>query len=88
MSAMLASAATDAPTPITRRCPVPLIGALPSPIMKCTAAAGTAALAAISRRLEPRRLRRSRFIPAVVGRAAALTFGALVQTRVRDPVAL
>jgi hypothetical protein len=63
MSAMLATAATDAPMAMTRRCPLPSIGALPSRIMKCTLAAGTAALAAISRRFEPSRLRRSRSIP-------------------------
>jgi hypothetical protein len=64
MSATLAAAATDAPTAMNQRCPVPLIGASPSRIRKCTPAAGTTALAAISRRFEPKRLRRILSIPA------------------------
>ena len=53
ISAMLATAAIDAPTAMMRRCPAPLIGARPSFMRKCTLAAGTMALAAISRRFDP-----------------------------------
>ena len=68
ISATLAVAAIPEPMAMMKRCWIAVTGALSSLTRKCITAAGTAALAAMSVRLAPKRLRSRRSTPVCVGR--------------------
>ncbi len=85
ISAMLAAAAIVEPTAMMKRCWTAVTGALSSLTRKCMTAAGTAALAAMSVRLEPKRLRSRRSTPGCVGHVqGSLSDGVSVPPRTQD----